>query len=243
MSTAFDRHLASRGLLPSTQEKYVEILDSAPENPRELLAWVRQRLRPETPIGTVLPTRAAVKHYLVAVHGYDPVDVDSLLPEARGRTGQMRQALLPHQLALYHAAVEGVRKEPARTILALLPLTGLRISEICSLQRRHLVRHGSGLAFALDEERVLPLPANESTALLAYLDSTGRADQLFSGIGPHGVRKYTRQLASEYPELVGLSPAVLRHTYGVMALRSGLSLQELKARMGFRNVSSAERYL
>ena len=116
---ALERRLKDRGLLPSTREKYGDILNGA--DTRDLFSWIRNRIHARTPIGTVLPMRAAVKHYLVSVHGYDEEEVNSLLPKAKGREPEQRQALSPHQLALYLAAVEQMDQAPARTIRLLLP--------------------------------------------------------------------------------------------------------------------------
>ena len=246
---ALQKHLTRKGLLPSTRAKYTEIIDSAGEE--DLIDWINRKVHARTPIGTVLPARAAVKHYLMAEHGYTEVELEQLLPKARGRKTKYRDALSPQQLALYHAAVERVDREPAHTILSLLPKTGLRISEICGLQslnieeqdgNSYLVFHGKG-----DKQRIVPLVGSARSMLQEHVSRTRPEKWLFTGymgrpIGPHAIRKYTRKIA-EHPDLAGLSPHVLRHTFATMALRKGMDLKRLQEILGHESIKTTERYL
>ena len=75
-----DRHLQEQGLLPSTRSKYASIVAAGGDDPTE---WLRQKLSKRLPIGTVLPLRAAVKHYLLS-EGYDAEEIKALLPKATG---------------------------------------------------------------------------------------------------------------------------------------------------------------
>ena len=247
---ALRQHLKRKGLLPSTRAKYEEIIDSAGNE--NLIDWINNRVHARTPIGTVLPARAAVKHYLMAEQGYSEQELEQLLPKARGRSTKFRDALSPRQLAVYHAAVDQVDREPAHTILALLPRTGLRISEVCGLQtfniqaqdgNNYLVFRGKG-----DKERVVPLVGSAEEILLSYLDANRPEKWLFTGysgspIGPHAVRKYTRKIASDNADLTGLSPHVLRHTFATMALRRGMDLKRLQEILGHESIKTTERYL
>jgi len=249
LNPALNHHLKRRGLLPSTRDKYEEILEKAPTD--DLISWINGRVNVRTPLGTVLPMRAAVKHYLVAVQGYDPDEVDELLPKARGRAARVRQALTPQQLALYHIAVDEVDQQPAHTILALLPCTGLRIGEMCSLRLSNIYRRGPSVYLQFhgkrDKERVVPLTSAGRKELERYLVQEQPTDWLFPGyngpIGPHGVRKYTRKMAADYPELAGLSPHVLRHTYATLGLRKGMDIKELQVLLGHENIQTTSRYL
>jgi integrase len=74
--------------------------------------------------------RAAVKHYLVSELGYSPEEAQDVLPKAKGIPSRVRDALNVRQLAIYFAAVEQYVPDPSRTILMLLPPTGMRIGEI-----------------------------------------------------------------------------------------------------------------
>jgi len=249
-SKALQAHLKRRGLLPSTRKKYQEIINGADQS--DLINWITRRIHSRTPIGTVLPLRAAVKHFLMAEHNYSEADLEELLPKAKGRKTKDRDGLTPHQLALYHAAVDSIDREPAHTILSLLPKTGLRISEACGLERfnieeaeghRYLVFHGKG-----DKPRVVPLVGSADRLLEEYQQVHGGERWLFVGysgtpIGPHAIRKYTRRIAEQVPDLAGLSPHVLRHTFASMCLRKGMDLKRLQDILGHTSIKTTERYL
>ena len=250
MHPEFEAHLKRQGLLPSTRQKYTEILEAA--DTATLPEWLAKRVHARTPLGTILPMRAAVKHYLVSMHGYDPVEVDALLPKARGRSAQMRHALSVEQLAVYHGAVDDLDRQPAKIILELLPATGLRISEICGLRVSDLRQHQGRCVLQFrgkrDKERIVPLTRAGDQTLKHYLNRHAPSNWLFEThlggpIGPHGVRKYTRAIAQKHPELEGLSPHVLRHTYATMALRRGVDLKRLQLLLGHENIATTQRYL
>ena len=252
MDATLDKHLKRQGLLPSTRDKYQEILETASAESGDLVKWMESKIHARTPIGTVLPLRAAVKHYLISVMGYDADDVQELLPKARGRANKLRQALTPTQLALYHAAVDQIDVEPAHTILALLPATGLRIGEITGLHRDNLEVHEGRIHLQFrgkrDKERVVPLNRASTQLLQAFLEKENPREYLFTGysgtpIGPHAIRKYTRAMADKYPDLTGLSPHTLRHTFATMALRKGVDLKNLQVLMGHESISTTQRYL
>lgn len=242
------RHLQEQGLLPSTRSKYASIVAAGGSDPA---AWLRTKLSKRLPIGTVLPLRAAVKHYLLS-QGYDEDEIKALLPKARGRPSGHREALSPVQLATYYLAVEESCEDPVRTILLLLPRTGLRISEICNLRAENLVRRGgvSGLLFRgkRDEERFVPLNKTAQRALSEHLSGEAPEGWLFEGylggpITPAAVRKVTRTLREDYPDLGELSPHVLRHTCFTMALRKGADLRTIQALAGHKNITTTARYL
>jgi site-specific recombinase XerD len=246
-SVSLERHLKRQGLLPETREKYARIADRAGDDP---IGWLHKKLHARTPIGTVLPMRAAVKHYLIS-EGYSEAEVTALLPKARGRPCGLRDALTPKQLATYYLSVEGT-SDPIKTILLLLPRTGLRISEMCGLRRRDVVQRGGawGIQFRgkRDIERFVPLNKAARKSLRAYTSKDNPQDWLFPGysggpISPAAVRKVTRRMRQDRPALGDLSPHVLRHTFATSALRSGADLRTVQALLGHKNIETTARYL
>jgi integrase len=241
----------SKQLEESTKQKYAEILDGAPTD--QLIAWIRHKVDGYTPIGTVLPLRAAVKHYLVGVFGYNGDQVDLLLPDITGRPPVMRQPLTAVQLAKFHAAAEQVNSLVARTILLLLPATGLQIGEITALRVSDVRFDEAGAphAFAFDKrgkQRVVPIPRGAARVLSEYLESVKPTEWLFitsSGnpITEAAIRCHTRSIAAKHSDLAGLSPQVLRATYAAMTLQSGKSLDELQVLMGHKSILTTQRYL
>lgn len=245
---AFPDHLERQGLLPSTRRKYSAIVRAS--EGKDPVTWLRKRVHARTPIGTVLPLRAAVKHYLLS-QGYDEEEIKALLPKAKGRPTGTRDALTPSLLVTYYEAAEHY-DDPVRTILLLLPRTGLRISEICDLHIDNDVVKGNvrGLLFRgkRDVERFVPLNRAAAKALDAYYAAHNPRDYLFLGymggpITPHAVRKATRDMRDRYPQLGELSPHVLRHTFLSHALKRGVDLRTLQALAGHKNIATTSRYL
>ena len=133
-----------------------------------------------------------------------------------------------------------------------LPRTGLRISEICNLRAENIVHRGGvrGLLFRgkRDEERFVPLNRAAQKALDEHLSERQPDGWLFDGylggpITPAAVRKVTRAMREEYPELGELSPHVLRHTCFTLALRKGADLRTIQALAGHKNITTTSRYL
>ena len=243
-----DRHLQKQGLMPSTRRKYTSILDSV--EGADPVSWLEKRIEPRTPVGTVLPLRAAVKHYLLA-QGYDEDAIRALLPKAKGRPTGMRDALTPDQLVAYYEAADAC-SEPVRTILLLLPRTGLRISELCGLRVEEDTKRGGvrGLPFRgkRDKQRFVPLNTTATKALDEYKRRHSPTEWFFLGYGgspitPAAVRKVTRAIADADPNLAGLSPHVLRHTFATSLLRGGTDLRTVQALLGHQNIETTARYL
>ncbi len=244
---SLERHMKRQGLLPSTRKEYTRIANACGSDP---VTWLNRKLHARTPIGTVLPLRAAVKHVLIS-EGYDPAQVDEMLPRAKGRPCGLRDALTPEQLAVYYVAVNETG-DPVKTILKLLPRTGLRISEVCGLHRDNLLRHGGvmGLRFRgkRDAERFVPLNAAARQALGEHMEATEPSGWLFTGymdgpITPAAVRKVTRKLREAHPALGPLTPHVLRHTFATNALRAGADLRTVQALLGHKSIQTTARYL
>jgi len=240
-------HLKKQGLANNTRTKYESII--AQVGDRDPVSWLENRLSSKTPIGTVLPLRAAVKHYLLS-EGYSEDDIGMMLPKAKGRPSGVRDSLTPDQLATYFLAAEE-REEPVRTILLLLPRTGMRISEVCNLRTENLVRHGGVLGLMFrgkgDTERFVPLSTAAQKVLRSYMDEYAPDGWLFEGragpITPHAVRMHTRAMRENHPELGELSPHTLRHTFATQLLRVGTDVRRVQALMGHKNIETTARYL
>lgn len=250
MSDLLTAHLQRLHLLPSTQQKYQEILDTAhTSNPKALISWTRNQVDSTTPLGTVLPIRAAVKHYLTGVLHYSEAEVNELLPAAKGVEAEITQPLSQEQLALYHMAVEEIHSEPAHTILLLLPATGMQVTELCNLEVKAVEGHTLKVRKKRDSSfRIIPLTPMASSALSIYIDEKKPSHWLFPGYGDspicsHAIRKYTRNIAERYPELSGLSPRVLRSTFARMQLQKGAGLKRLQELMGHESSQTTSRYL
>jgi site-specific recombinase XerD len=253
----FDRHMRRQGLMPSTQDKYATIIGEAHEagaEGTEIVGWLERKLHARVPIGTVLPMRAAVKHYLVSELGYTHEEAQDLLPKAKGVPSKVRDALTVRQLALYFLAVEEIAPEPSRTILMLLPPTGMRIGEITRLSKSEIERRGNrwGLRFRGKGGRERKVPLNSASVKLMeryfmHYEPMGQwvfPNNMGTPISTHTVRKYTRKIAAAYPnDLPALSPHVLRHTAASLWLKQGKSLRAVQVLLGHKSITTTQRYL
>lgn len=247
--------------MDSTRGVYGRVLSQMDTtSPDSVVEWLKNEIAQRQPIGTLLPKRAMAKHVLVAKFQIEDEVADSLLPKLKGRAGTQRQSLTQDQYDSYLDACEEIR-DPIRTILKLLPLTGMRIAEICGLETKNIVQVGERRVLRFrgkgDKERIVPLSKKAWKILERYLitngymyeDGTGMMDsflfenQTGTRVKPYLVRKYTRKIASERPILKGLSPHVLRHTFATMVNRSGVDLKTLQVLLGHSQITTTSRYL
>lgn len=252
MATLPER-LRNKRLAASTREKYQAI--AARIGDKDPIEWLESQLDDRTPIGTVLPLRAAVAHVLAA-QGVDDLEVQTKLPKARGRKGATRSALSDEQLDRYLAAAQE-RTEPVRAILLLLPNTGLRISEACGLRTQDVQRRKGEPVLVVtgkgNKDRVVPLNAAAVQALRDWT-KTRKAEMadndtpwLFPGrkthIHPATVEKACREIAAADPELKGLTPHVLRHRFATALLSRGVDLKTVQVLLGHESIMTTQRYL
>jgi integrase/recombinase XerD len=143
-----------------------------------------------------------------------------------------------------------------RAMLELLYATGLRVSELVSLQlndvnleTRVLVARGKG-----NKERLVPIGAPAADAVKAYLRSARerllharRSKDLF--VTPRGGRM-TRQgfakLLGRYARGAGIkrriSPHKLRHSFATHLLEGGADLRAVQAMLGHADVATTQIY-
>lgn len=147
----------------------------------------------------------------------------------------------------------GVRSGSLRD-LALLTLAvyqGLRVAEICGLDREDLdframtlfVREGKGA-----KDRELPLHPMVAAAVQAYLDSrTDDHRALFpsrqSGrLSTGQVRRLTKAIAAEAGIKKWVSPHKLRHSFATLLVESGADLQVVQELLGHSDISTTTIY-
>ena len=142
-------------------------------------------------------------------------------------------------------------------IISLLYCTGMRRSEIISLDRssfnpaRSVLRvRGKG-----DKEREIPVIPSLSEEILLYLQTV---DSMFDGLGPESPLLLTPKGARLYPvfvdrvvkkELAGVegisgrkSPHVLRHTLATELLENGADLNSIKEMLGHSSLAATQVY-
>lgn len=243
---AFDTYLRDRGLLDRTRRAYVGVVS---RSAGDVASYVRRLVRQRAPEGTVVQARAAAGHWL-RFRGVAETEIRILLPSARGRKGRRRDALSREALELFLRLADAER-EPLRTVLLLLPRTGLRISEVCTLHasnvrqrdgRTYLDFRGKG-----DKHRLVPVGSAGAELLHAAVDKA-RGGPLFSlaakrPIAPSTVRDALVRLRAGQPGLETVTPHVLRHTYATRALAAGMDMPRLQAILGHESITTTQRYL
>ena len=242
--SGFSDYLLNRGLAEKTRQSYRRVLL---QSDGDLIGYLRSLVRRQVPVGTMQPAKAAVRHYL---HWSGQDALLEEIPKYGGRRqGQEAIALSPEQLAAYVGAVGGV-SDPDRTVLLLLPLTGLRIGEVCKLQHGNVKQRGERVWLEFrgkgDKPRKVPLGATGRAVLAAFVGD-GYVDPdvpLFSGLKPPRIRRILRGLRAEHDDLPDtLTPHTLRHTYATRTLAAGMDLARLMTLLGHGDISITQRYL
>jgi integrase len=241
-------------LSKKTRETYASVLrQMADDEADEPEKWLQEKTK-GVPIGTLLPYRTAVKHYLINDLGWSEEEAREALPTTRGRPPTfLREALDREARGVFQKAIQELSPGPVPVILQLLVLTGLRCSEACTLQESSF--EGTNAVQVLgkgNKHRTVPLGRAEGLlrAWKAYRDAEyPPSPWVFPGRGNRpiddsGVRHITRRLRKKYPELgKHFSPHALRHTWASVAINQGLALSDAQKFLGHSNLSTTSRYL
>ncbi|MCR4328039.1 MAG: tyrosine-type recombinase/integrase [Patescibacteria group bacterium] len=141
-----------------------------------------------------------------------------------------------------------------RAILELLFSTGLRLSELCSLnrtislERGELTIRGKG-----DKLRIVFLSEGAKKTIKAYLDKRGDADAaLFlsytrmgkplSRVTPRAVERLVHQRAVEAGISKRIHPHQIRHSFATDLLINGADLRSVQELLGHANVATTQVY-
>jgi integrase/recombinase XerD len=241
------QHLEGQGYAPRTVDSYCEI--AARVGDQDPIDWFESRVAERLPVGTLLPERAAARAILIA-DGADPAEASAALAPAKGLPTKWRHPLTDAQLSLYRKSVREMVPGACRALLLLLPETGLRIAEACRLTAEHVVKVGPlrSLRFPGKRDKWRDVPLNQRARVIVdALQEANPEGYVFQGyrsshITPHAVRKWTRAIAKAEPDLEGLVPHVLRHTFATNLMRKGAQLRYLQALLGHADVTTTSRY-
>lgn len=147
--------------------------------------------------------------------------------------------------------LRGVRD---KAILELLFSTGLRVSELCSLDtdidlaRDELSVRGKG-----DKVRVVFLSDSAKKAVAAYLKARRDMEEaLFVGYGrgrktptrltPRSVEQLVKQYAIKAGITKKVTPHVIRHSFATDLLENGADLRSVQALLGHANIATTQVY-
>ena len=146
-----------------------------------------------------------------------------------------------------------------RAMLEVLYGSGLRVSELCSLERRrvfldkaYLIVEGKG-----SKERMVPMSEVSVEQIELYLDERwqsgdpvkrGEEDYLFlNSRGAHLSRVMIFYIVRDLAEAAGIkktiSPHTLRHSFATHLLEGGANLRAIQQMLGHESIATTEIYL
>jgi site-specific recombinase XerD len=262
----FKRYLIhSKGLADSTAKLYHRHGKRIARSGVSPAAWLDSVVDDSTPAGTVTSYLAAARHYYdwMVSQGLDPERQPSQPKRRRRKRQKMgRTSLSPEQLLRYSEVIREapeMRDRPeVRTILLLLPHTGLRVSEACSIHTSLLGRqegvYGITVLGKGNKERWVPLVTKESTSLLrSYIAEVRPSSDgwLFASqqrptlhVSPESIRAWLRELRPRMGVWAAkVSPHTLRHTFATNLLRNGVDLKTVQTLLGHEDMQTTAQYL
>ncbi|MFW5853489.1 MAG: tyrosine-type recombinase/integrase [Patescibacteria group bacterium] len=142
-----------------------------------------------------------------------------------------------------------------KAILELLFATGLRISELTALDRRHFDTKREELAVLGKGGKIRPvfLTITAQTSIKKYLDKrTDMHEALFvnlstkpekrSRLTPRSIEKMISRRAIEAGIAKAVTPHSLRHAYATDLLRNGADIRSVQMLLGHADVSTTQIY-
>lgn len=158
------------------------------------------------------------------------------------------------ELLLQAAEGEGIIEIRDRAILYTMYASGLRASELCSLnffdvEEDRLLARGKG-----GRERIVPIAKIATDAISLYIEAwegkfekCERSSPLFLSkkgerIDRGAVWRIVKRYAKEAKIRKNISPHTLRHSFATHLLESGADLRIIQEMLGHRDISTTDRY-
>ncbi|MCH5221059.1 MAG: tyrosine recombinase XerD [Muribaculaceae bacterium] len=146
-----------------------------------------------------------------------------------------------------------------RAIIEVLYGSGLRVSELCLLERRRVVADEGYLIVTGkgSKERMVPMSEAAIEQISLYLDERwrrgdvikpGEEDYLFlNNRGAHLTRVMVFYIVRDLAEAAGIkktiSPHTLRHSFATHLLEGGANLRAIQQMLGHESIATTEIYL
>jgi site-specific recombinase XerD len=238
---------------------------------RDFRMWLnRQSVRPGSKKASDQDTlkRKTQNYYLIALRAFLKFLAkrghDSLSPEKieLAKVGDRHLDLIsPEELSRLMKAPQGTSLSALRdkAIMELLFSTGLRVSELCSLDRDlDLGRDEFSIRGKGDKVRVVFLSGDAKKAVKAYLDKRGDIeDAMFVNMGkgfakstdtaggrltPRSVERIIKTYATKAGITKKVTPHVIRHSFATDLLENGADLRSVQALLGHANITTTQVY-
>jgi integrase len=255
--TPFTRYLADHAdISPSSAATYARIEriwtrdGASSKDPASVVAWFNAWATADKPMGTVQSYRAAVVHLGRSLDS----EVAPQLVKRKWRQRILRDALADDGVRAYLDAVRTL-PAPSCNVLAILPFTGLRISEACTLRVDQIEAHGPLLIARVvgKGEKPRPVPivggARPVVERAVQASRVSRSPWLFPSPKVAGEPAKADTVRSHLRGLRGgtlfefTTPHVLRHTAATAMLRAKVDLATLQKILGHADLETTQRYL
>ncbi len=184
----------------------------------------------------------AIQNYFLTNGISTPEDIKRVVkPFVKSKKTQKRltKYLTQEQLDIYRNYVNtNIKKsERLKTLLLLLPYTGLRIGEITNLRKNNIFINNNNWFLVFigkgNKERKVPLNTEAKEILSNYLKTCNfySDNNLLFPISPDAVRDSIRGFKDKI-NMNFLTPHILRHTFATLLLQKGVDITTISQLMG-----------
>ena len=230
---------------------------------RAIRAWLASLVQQGKSRSTISRRTASIRSFTAWAYrrGYLDSDPGLLVTSARGdqKLPQVQTPSDTAELLSYAATRAREENSPAAirdwAILETIYATGIRVSEVCSLDTTSIDQQGMTLRVIGkgNKERVVPFTRSCLSALQAWLShgrpslaipEAGRA--LFVGdkgrrIDPRVIRAMIHRMCAQ-AGVRDLAPHALRHTAATHILAGGADLRAVQEMLGHSSLQTTQRY-
>jgi integrase/recombinase XerD len=143
----------------------------------------------------------------------------------------------------YNELLEKVKEDDNlrnTTIVYVLLHTGIRISELCSLDRSHINLESHELTVEKNEDtRVIPLSNEAREYLSLYLNSHSYQAIFVSNIGERLSERAVQYMLKKY----NVTPQVLRHTFCQRLIDNKVDVETVARLAGHKDINVTKKYI
>lgn len=230
--------------------KIKDVKDISDDLVRRYRMWMN---RLKTPNGQEL-NRKTQNYYLIALRMFLKYlarqGIKSLAPERieLAKTPQRDLDLITEEelLRLLDAPKGNDLKELRdKAILELLFSTGLRVSELCSLNRDHISEAKSGeisIRGKGGKIRVVFISDTAQRALKEYLSKRTDVDEALFPLTPRSIERIVKYYAIKAGISKKVTPHILRHCFATDLLSNGADLRSVQSLLGHSSITTTQIY-
>lgn len=244
--------------------KAKDVSDITEESIREFRLWLNRQPASLSPKGTHATLKKKTQnYYLIALRAFLKFlarkGIPALPPE------RIELAKVPErsldlittaelERLLKAPGTDGVKALRDRAILELLFSTGLRVSELCSLDSDlDLSRDSFSVRGKGEKVRVVFLSSEAKSAVAAYLKARkdmeealfvnyGRGNAKPGRLSPRAVESLVKAYAIKAGITKKVTPHVIRHSFATDLLENGADLRSVQAMLGHASIQTTQIY-